>query len=187
MQVNNSTNIYSYTSQVESNNTKSREAIVNIVENRSTKAKIDAYVAGSKQANENYQDLESTQESTQNYTDFASDVRRSKNYSTYLDNGGDASKLINKPEQPSIQPIQNPNEITQEQTDALRQSLAGIAGYKSTQDQIDVYKDSSQQSKDINSTYQDTQAYVTNYNEFANQARRDEYINIYMENSKQLA
>ena len=196
MQVNNSTNLYAYTTQTQDNTAqkptqeqldKTRETVVDVVGYRSKKAQIDAYVSGMKQANENYQDLQNTQEYTQNYTDFASDVRRAENYATYLNNAREPSDLINRPEQPSIQPIADPQEITQDQVDTLRQGLAGIAGYQSTQDQIDAYKAGSQQSDGSDGTYQKTQEYVTNYNEFANQARQSEYINTYIENSKLFA
>jgi len=195
MQVNNSTTLYTYTQNqtnvvekpTQEQLDKARETIVGVAGHRSKEARIDAYVAGTKQANELYEDSKSAREATQNYTDFAADVRRSEGYSTYLNNGGEPLDLIKRDDEASIQSIQNPIEVTPEQTDALRQGLAGIAGYSSTQAQIDAYKAGAQQSESSNNTYQDTQEYVTNYNNFAEQARRGEYINTYIENSKLFA
>jgi hypothetical protein len=187
MQVSNTETLYSTQSPqnlkqvfTEELSDKSRENLANLAGHRSKQAQIDVYVQSTKNANEQYDDLYDNENATENYMDFSSDVRRSENYATFLENGGELSEILDRP---SIQPIENPENITDEN----REVLADIAGRRSTQNQIDAYKAGSQQSSDSNNNLQDTQEYVTNYNDFAQQARRSEYINTYIENSKQFA
>ena len=190
MRVNSSMDLYSYKTQPQDEHTqksalqhldKARETLVGVAKNHSTQAKIDAYVAGSKEADTHYHNLENTQEQIQNYNDFAADVRKSENYNTYLNNDGKVSELSNRDDQASIQPIENPYELSDEQRDTLRQGITAIAGYKSLKEQIDAYKAGSE---NANSAHQEIRDYVTNYNKFADQVRRSEYINTYIENSK---
>ncbi len=193
MQVSNTTNLYGTQSQSPQNTKqvpaeelgdKSRENLASLAGHRSKQAQIDVYVQSTKNANEQYDNLNNNENATENYMDFASDVRRADNYATFLENGGEPSELTDRP---SIQPISNPIKNPENLTDENREVMAGIAGHRSTQDQIDAYKAGAQQSSDTNNDLQDTQEYVTNYNDFAQQVRRDEYINTYIENSKQFA
>ncbi len=186
MQVSSSVNAYQY----QQNQTQKplsdsqREVATGIAGHKSTQAQIDAYVSGTQNANESY---ESSQESTQNYMEFSSDLRKAEGYATLVENGVDISDLRNRP---SIQPIENPLELdledlSEEQGDAMRQTATGVANLRSTQAQIDAYVAgaSSESSANPYSSHEATQDYVNNYNDFFQQERRGEYLNIYMQNS----
>lgn len=160
-------------------NDKSRENLASLAGHRSKQAQIDIYVQSTKNANEQYDNLDDNENATENYMDFSSDVRRSENYATFLENGGEPSEIIDRPSiQPIPEPIENPEN---------REALADVAVHSSTETQIDAYKAGAQTSDDTSNDLQDTQEYVANYNDFAQEVRRSEYINTYIENSKQFA
>jgi len=162
-----------------------RQAAAGIAKKNSVEDQIAIYAKTTQNANAQYEDTNEVQDAqsyTENYTDFMKDVRRSENYQTYLDNGGDLSGSEGVAERPSTQPVEE--ELTQEERDTLRQSAVGIAEKRSVESQIEAYKAGSENST---STYEETQAYVQNYNDFAKEARRSEYLNIYVENSRLFA
>jgi len=182
MQVSSSTNAYQYQPQDVSKDIK-RENAADIAGYKSKQAQLDAYVAGTQNANENYNDMEETQNSTQNYMEFSSDLRKAQSYTILMENGVKPSDVIDRP---SIQPIDSPinyDDLSEDQADALRESATSIAGYKSTKAQIDAYAAGSNQGEanPYNSS-QDTQEYVQNYNDFAQQIRRSDYLNTYIQN-----
>ncbi len=189
MQVSSSVNAYQY----QPNQTQKplsdsqREVAAGVAGHKSTQAQIDAYISGTQNANENYENAQSSHESTQNYMEFSSDLRKAESYATLVENGVDISDLKDRP---SIQPIENPLELdledlSQEQGDALRQTATGVAGLRSTQAQIDAYVAgaSSESSANPYSSHEVTQDYVNNYNDFSKQVRRSEYLNTYLQNS----
>ena len=141
----------------------------------SKEAQIEAYVAGTKQYNESSTEYESNEEYVQNYTDFASDVRRANNYATLVENGVDFSSII---ERPSVQPLPDLSDLDQDQKDTLREGIVSVAGYQSTQDQIEAYKAGSEES---NSNLNETAQYVENYNQFSADVRRNDALNTYIE------
>jgi hypothetical protein len=136
----------------------------------SVNAQIDAYVAGTQQSSS-----QSSSDYTENYTDFASDVRRAKSYAILVENGVDLSSV---PGRPSTLPVPDPSELDQDQRDSLRQGLVGIAGYQSTLDQIEAYKAGSENS---DSSSDETAQSVENYNQFANDLRRSDALNTYID------
>jgi len=189
MQVSSSINAYQYQpNQVQKPLSDSqREIVAGVAGHKSTQSQIDAYVSGTQNANENYENTQSSEKSTQNYMEFSSDLRKAEGYATLVENGVDISDLKGRP---SIQPIENPLELdpedlSQEESDALRQTATGVAGLRSTQAQIDAYVAgaSSESSANSYSSHEATQDYVNNYNDFSQQARRSEYLNAYVQNS----
>jgi len=156
---------------------RAREVVVGAVAIDSKQSQIDAYVAGSSQDSDTSVST-SQEEYVQNYTDFASDARQADYYSTLVENGVDPSDIIDKP---STLPEIDPSQLDQEQKDTLRQTVVGVAGYQSTQSQIEAYKAGSGESD--TSAYSDTADYIKNYNEFASDVRRSNAINTYIENS----
>ena len=160
-----------------------RQGLVAKAGKESKESQIEAYVAGTKQANETAAQYESNEEYVQNYTDFASDARQAQNYATLVENGVTLSDI---PSRPSTQPIES-IPLNEDQTDALRKGVAALAGHKSTQDQIEAYQAGSENSNSTNVSLDDTAQYVKNYNEFATDVRRSEYLNTYIENNNYLA
>lgn len=151
---------------------QARGVIIDKVAINSKQSQIDAYIAGSSQANDNT--TSSTQESTQNYANFTEDVRKADAYATLVQNEVDFTSIVDRP---STLPIYEPS---QEQKDSLRQTLVSVAGYQSTQSQIEAYKAGSSQETTI---YNESADYINNYNEFASDVRRTNAINTYIENS----
>ena len=149
----------------------------------SKESQIEAYAAGTKQANEIATQYESNEEYVQNYTDFTSDARQAQNYATLVDNGVTLSDITRRP---STLPIEN-IPLNEDQTDALRQGAVAKAGKESTESQIEAYKAGSENSNSTNTSINDTAQYVKNYNEFAADVRRSEYLNTYVENNNYLA
>ena len=141
----------------------------------SKEAQLEAYIAGTKEYNESSTEYETNEDYIQNYTDFASDVRRANNYATLVENGVDFSNII---ERPSVQPLPALGDLDQDQTDTLREGIVSIAGYQSTQDQIEAYKAGAKQSSN---TLNETAQYVENYNQFAADVRRSDALNTYIE------
>ncbi len=183
MQITSSTNLYQPQLQDASKETK-REVATDIAGHKSKQAQIDAYVAGTQNANENYNDIEDTQNSTQNYMEFSSDLRKAEGYATLVENGVNPLDIANRP---SIQPIENPidkEDLSDSQTDALRGVVTDVAGYKSTKAQIEAYAaGSAENGANPYNSYEDTQDYIQNYNDFAQQVRRSEYVNTYIQNN----
>jgi len=135
----------------------------------SKQAQIDAYVAGTQEAAGTSDDY------VQNYTDFASDIRRSNNYATLVENGVDFSSIKERAEPKALSDIAS---LDQDQKDTLREGLVSVAGYQSTQDQIEAYKVGAEQSS---SSFDETAEYVQNYNESVAELRRDQALNTYIE------
>lgn len=167
---------------------KIRESAVGIVGQRSKQDQIEIYVESTRNANEQYentstnaQDYSAQQDYVENYNDFAQQARRAEYYQTLVENGVTPSDLDGIKNRPSTQPI--PELPTQEDRDTLRQAAVGIAQNRSTQSQIDAYRAGAQNNSNDNS-FETTQAYVQNYTDFANQVRRSEYINTYIENAQ---
>ncbi|MEA3372675.1 MAG: hypothetical protein U9Q62_03175 [Campylobacterota bacterium] len=73
-------------------------------------------------------------------------------------------------------------ELSEEQRDTVREGIAGVAGYRSTQAQIEAYAAGAQQANNTSSAYEDTAAYIENYNNFAADLRRSDAINTYVDN-----
>jgi len=71
--------------------------------------------------------------------------------------------------------IQKPQELTQEQRDAVRETAVGIAGQKSTEAQIDAYTAGAQSGTSATNE-------VQNYTDFAANVRRAENLTILVEN-----
>jgi len=160
-----------------------RQAAVAKAGEESKEAQIEAYVAGSEQANETALQYESNEEYIQNYTDFAADARQAQNFATLVENGVGLPDIASRP---SIQPIED-IPLSEDQTDTLRQGIATLAGHKSTQDQIEAYRAGSESTNSTNTSFEETAQYVKNYNEFAADVRRSEYLNTYVENNNYLA
>lgn len=164
---------------------KLRETAVVVADRRSTQAQIDIYTQTAKNANEQYNNsYETQQDYVENYTDFAQQNRRAEYYQTLIENSTKPSDPGDIENRPDSKPITQ--DLTEEQRDAGRQAIVKIAEERSTQTQIDAYRagmDDSQAQND----YSDTQDAIANYNDFAKQARRSEYLNIYIENSAALA
>jgi len=137
--------------------------------NESKQAQLDAYVAEDTTTSSS----ESTSTYTQNYTNFAADVRQANNYATLVENGVELSSS----DRPSTQTVPEP--LSQDQTDALREGIVSIAGYQSNQSQIEAYKAGSQDS--ANNQISETQQYVQNFNEAAQDVRRSESLSTYIE------
>lgn len=156
-----------------------RQVAVERAGQQSKEAQIEAYVAGTEQANETAQ-YESSEAYVQNYTDFASDVRRAENYATLVENGIDASSLS---ERPGTLPVQDPVQIDQEQRDSIRQVLVAEAGQESKEAQIEAYAAGTEEAIVSESPLDETAQYVQNYNEFAADVRRSESLNIYVQNN----
>lgn len=152
-----------------------RETAVLKAGKESKEAQIEAYVAGTKQYNESPTQYETNEDYVQNYTDFASDARRANNYATLVENGVDFSSII---ERPSVQPLPDLSDLDQDQKDTLREGIVSVAGYQSTQDQIEAYKAGSEES---NSNLNETAQYVENYNQFSADVRRNDALNTYIE------
>ena len=149
------------------------------VKSDSVNAQIDAYVAGTKQYNESTSTNENSNSNySQNYTDFAADARQANNLNILVENGVDFSSI---PQQPGIEPpavTPDPVELDQGQRDTLRQGIVNVAGYQSTQAQIDAYRAGSEQA---NNSYQETSQSIESYNEFAADARKSEALNTYVD------
>ena len=153
-----------------------RQTLVGVAGHKSKEAQIDAYVQGSKSSSEDG----SSSTYSENYTDFAADVRKSDNLTILVENG---VELSSKPERPSTLPVQDPSELDQDQRDDIRQVAVGIAGHNSKEAQLEAYKAGTEQASSSNDELADTAQYVKNYNEFAADVRRSEYLNIYTENN----
>ena len=165
---------------------EARELATGIAKKNSVEDQIEVYVTSTQNANEQYEDaneVQDTQASTENYTDFMNDLRRSDNYQTFLDNGGDFSNLAEVGHRPSIQPV--PEDLTQDERDTLRQGVVEVAEKRSVESQIEAYRAGSENSS--TGAYQETQKHIENYNDFAKEARRSEYLNIYVENDRLFA
>jgi hypothetical protein len=162
-----------------------RETAAGVAGNRSKQAQIDIYTQTAKSANEQYDNsYETQQEYVEDYTDFAQQNRRAEYYQTLVEEGTRPSGPDDTQNRPDTQPVAQ--ELTQEQRDTGRQAIVEIAQERSTQAQIDAYRagiDDSQAQSD----YNDTQDAIANYNDFSKQARRTEYLNIYIENSAAFA
>jgi len=187
MQVSSSTNTYQYQLQDASKDAK-REVATNVASYNSKQSQIDAYVAGTQNANESYNNTENSQNSTQNYMEFSSDLRKAEGYNILVDNGVNPIDINKPPLTPSsIQPIDNPvdyDDLSDSQADAVRQAATGIAGYRSKEAQMETYTSSSQESEaNPYSSHEDTQDYIQNYNNFSQEIRRSEYITTYIDNN----
>lgn len=180
MQVNNSTSVEYYRAMQKSgieNIQPSREAVAGIAKYQSMQSQIDIYVQSSQNANEQYDDSDSN---TKAYMDFASDVRRAQAYQTFLVNGGEPSELKGLKE--NIDTLPAEKMPPSESSDEMRGAATDVAKYKSIQSQIDMYAKGmeSSNSSDYTNTTDD---YIRNYNDFAQQARRSEYLSVYINNS----
>jgi hypothetical protein len=145
------------------------------VKSDSVNAQIDAYVAGTEQYNETSTNYENSNDYTQNYNEFAQNVRQANNLAILVENG------VERPEDPSIEPpIAGPvsGDLDQAQKDTLRQGIVSVAGYQSTESQIDAYKAGSAQA---NNAYNDTAQSIDSYNQFAADARKSEALNTYVD------
>ena len=160
-----------------------RQSMVYKAAEKSKESQVEAYVAGTKQANDAIIQNASNEEYVQDYTEFATNARKAQNYATLVENGINIFDIKN---QQSIQPIENIS-LNEEQADTLGQGLVGLAGYKSTQDKIEAYQAGSLESSTRTESINDTAQYVKNYNEFAADARRSSYLNTYIENNNYLA
>jgi len=69
---------------------------------------------------------------------------------------------------------------SQEQKNSIRESIVTVAGYQSTQAQIEAYKAGANDNNTL--LYSDTASYIQNYNDFASNIRRANAINTYIEN-----
>jgi len=148
------------------------------VKSDSVNAQIDAYVAGTEQYNQTTSNYDSGNDYTQNYNEFAQNVRQANNLAIAVENGVDFSDL---PEEPSIEPPiagPVPGDLDQAQKDTLHQGVVSVAGYQSTQSQIDAYKAGSAQA---NNEYNDTAQSIESYNQFAADARKSEALNTYVD------
>jgi len=159
-----------------------RQATVAKAGKESQEAQIEAYVAGTKQANETTQN-ESNEDYVQDYTEFASDLRRAENYASLVENGVDASSITDRP---STLPVQDPSQLDQEQRDSVREAAVAQAGQESKEAQLEAYKAGTEQAAS-SAILDETAQYVENYNEFAADVRRSEYLNTYVENNNYLA
>lgn len=179
MNVNNSSvNTYNPYAKVQNQEQENnlRQFTTGIAKKNSVEDQIEIYAKTTQNANEQYKNTNEVN-STQNeyYNEFMQDVQKTQNYETYLNNGGDISKFQDIKNYPSVQPL--PKDLTEEQRDMLRQTATDLAKRNSIESQIDAYKIGSDTST---SDYIETQSYVQNYNDFAKDARRAEYLNIYM-------
>ncbi len=191
MQVNSSyqtNSIYSDTNRLDptqDQKDKLRETATSVAGHRSTQAQIDIYTQTAKNANEQYDNAyKAQQEYVEDYTDFAQQNRRAEYYQTLIENGAEPSGLEDIKNRPSAQPIEQ--DLTQDQKDTVREAIVGLAGERSTQAQIDAYRagaDNAQSQSD----YNNTQDAIASYNDFSKEARRSEYLNIYIENSAAFA
>lgn len=141
----------------------------------SKEAQLEAYVAGTKQYNETSSELENSDDYIQNYNDFASEIRQANNYATLVENGVEPSSILNRG---TIEPLPNPSELDPGQKDTLREGIVSVAGYESTQSQIEAYEAGTQQS---NNSFNETAQYVEDYNQFAQEIRRNDALNTYIE------
>lgn len=181
MQVNNelSANYYRILQKNGVENTdQARETAAGIAKHQSMQSQIDIYVQSSQNANEQYDESENN---TKSYMDFAADVRKAQAYQTFLNKGGEPSELKQLGSAPETLPVQELP--TAEPSDEMRGAATDIAKYKSIQSQIDAYAIGmeSSNSSDYTNTTND---YIQNYNEFAQQVRRSEYLSIYTENNR---
>jgi len=145
------------------------------VKSDSVNAQVDAYAAGTQQANETTSSYKNSTDYTQNYNEFAQGVRQANNLATLVENGVKPSEI---PEEPSIEPpIASPT-LDQGQKDTLREGVVSVAGYQSTQSQIDAYKAGSAQA---NNAYNNTAQSIESYNQFAADARKSEALNTYVD------
>lgn len=185
MNVSNTNNYIAYTQTSPQDMTQDqrdsvRQVVVGKAGKESKEAQLEAYVAGTQQANDTSSQTEQNSEYVQNYTDFAADVRKADNYAILVENGVDLTSI---PDRPSILPIEDPSELDQGQRDSLRQAAVGIAEKNSKEAQIEAYKAGTEQANSSTSSFDETTQYVQNYNEFAADVRRSEYLNIYVQNN----
>jgi hypothetical protein len=179
MEVGNSLNSYlnTYTKRDELTQ-EQRDFSADVVKRNSVQKQIDIYTETTKNANEQYDNsTDEQQNQSAAYVEFSQDVRRADNYQTFLDNGGEPSALEAFRDRPTTLPAQ---ELTEQQRDTFRESAADIAKRNSVNAQIEAYRAGAQNAPDSGATAQES---VQNYNEFAQQARRSEYINTYIQNS----
>ena len=179
MQVGNSSNSYVNTYPKREQLTQDqRDFAADVVKRNSVQQQIDIYAETTKNANEQYDNsTNDPQDQSAAYVEFSQEVRRADSYQTFLDNGGDPSALTTLRDRPATLPA---GELTDDQRDTFRESAADIARRSSVNAQIDAYRAGAQTSPESGMTAQES---VQNYNEFAQQLRRSEYINTYVQNS----
>ncbi|MEA1918119.1 MAG: hypothetical protein U9N42_11415 [Campylobacterota bacterium] len=153
MQVSGSTNYQSYQTLNQQNSTPNREVQAGIVEHKVQQNKIDAYKLGMENSN-----TDENNGATKAYMDFSKDVQRSNNYNEFVDNGGNPADLQDRPT------IQDNN------------SIVANNGYQSTLSQISSYTVG-------NSEFSQAIDNVKNFNEFAQNANKQNAINAYVANS----